>query len=278
MKTVAFHNLGCKVNDYETDIMQQKFMENGFQVVPFSQKADIYVVNTCTVTNIADRKSRQMIHKAHKTNPDAIVVAMGCYVETGKAQAMEDAGIDILIGNNDKGRAFEVITEFINNNLDKESSLFFALFLEAFRHIKKEFQIFFAQIQLLCAAQEVEIHLRHSLGGKLVSEDIIGRNAEILRGAKHLVAGRSAFIPLHYGVFGKTAVSLKLCKAYALLLAEDFYFFEKFHKTDSFLNIGHRVSIFLQCEKNLEKFLEKLLTTENILGIICLQGLRGTLR
>lgn len=122
LKKVAFHNLGCKVNSYEIEFVQQRFKENDFRIVPFDQKADIYVVNTCTVTNIADRKSRQMLHRAKVLNPDAVVVAMGCYVETGKAQAMEDAGIDILIGNNDKGRAFEVITEFINNNLDKESS------------------------------------------------------------------------------------------------------------------------------------------------------------
>ena len=74
MKTVAFHNLGCKVNDYEMDIMQQKFTENDFCVVPFDQKADIYVINTCTVTNIADRKSRQMLHRAKKENPDSIVI------------------------------------------------------------------------------------------------------------------------------------------------------------------------------------------------------------
>ena len=82
MKSVAFHNLGCKVNDYETDIMQQKFAENGFKVVPFTDKADIYVINTCTVTNIADRKSRQMLHRAKAMNPDSIVIAVGCYVQT----------------------------------------------------------------------------------------------------------------------------------------------------------------------------------------------------
>lgn len=122
LKKVAFHNLGCKVNSYEIEFVQQRFKENDFRIVPFDQKADIYVVNTCTVTNIADRKSRQMLHRAKALNPEAIVVAMGCYVETGKAQAMEDIGIDILIGNNDKGRAYEVITEFINNNSNKECS------------------------------------------------------------------------------------------------------------------------------------------------------------
>ena len=84
MKIVAFHNLGCKVNAYELDVLQQNFVKNGYTVVPFSQKADIYIVNTCTVTAIADRKSRQMLHRAKALNPEAMVVALGCYVETGK--------------------------------------------------------------------------------------------------------------------------------------------------------------------------------------------------
>ena len=76
MRTVAFHNLGCKVNSYEIEVMQQNFQNNGYEIVPFDTKADIYVVNTCTVTNIADRKSRQILHRARKLNPDAIVVAV----------------------------------------------------------------------------------------------------------------------------------------------------------------------------------------------------------
>lgn len=114
-KKVAFHNLGCKVNSYELEFVQQRFTENAFRIVPFDQKADIYVVNTCTVTNIADRKSRQMLHRAKTLNPDAIVVAMGCYVETSKVQAGKDLGIDVLIGNSDKGHAYEKIVEFLNN-------------------------------------------------------------------------------------------------------------------------------------------------------------------
>lgn len=114
-KKVAFHNLGCKVNSYELEFVQQRFTENAFRIVPFDQKADIYVVNTCTVTNIADRKSRQMLHRAKTLNPDAIVVAMGCYVETSKAEAGKDLGIDVLIGNSDKGHAYEKIIEFLNN-------------------------------------------------------------------------------------------------------------------------------------------------------------------
>ena len=113
MKTVAFHNLGCKVNDYETDIMQQKFLENGFLVVPFSEKADIYVINTCTVTNMADRKSRQMLHKAHKMNPDAIVIATGCYVQTSPEEAMSDEAVNIAIGNNRKADVVEILNKYI---------------------------------------------------------------------------------------------------------------------------------------------------------------------
>ena len=116
MKTVAFHNLGCKVNDYETDIMQQNFRENGFLVVPFSQKADIYVINTCTVTNIADRKSRQMIHRAKKTNPDAIVIAVGCYVQTAGKEVLKDECIDIAIGNNKKADILNILNEYIKEN------------------------------------------------------------------------------------------------------------------------------------------------------------------
>ena len=82
-KKAAFHNLGCKVNSYELDVMRQILRDEGYEEVPFHEKADVYVVNTCTVTNIADRKSRQMLHRAKKQNPDAVVVAVGCYVENG---------------------------------------------------------------------------------------------------------------------------------------------------------------------------------------------------
>lgn len=116
MKKVAFHNLGCKVNSYELEFVQQRFTENDFRIVPFDQKADIYVINTCTVTNIADRKSRQMLHRAKTMNPEAVVVAMGCYVETRKDEVANDLGIDILIGNNDKGHAYEKIIEFLETN------------------------------------------------------------------------------------------------------------------------------------------------------------------
>ena len=123
MNTVAFHSLGCKVNSYETDIMQQKFTENGFRVVPFTQKADVYVINTCTVTNIADRKSRQMLHRAKTLNPDAIVIATGCYVQTDTEGVLKDASVDIAIGNNEKTRILEILNEYVSKQKKTSSIL-----------------------------------------------------------------------------------------------------------------------------------------------------------
>ena len=119
MKTVAFHNLGCKVNTYEMDVMQQKFEERAYKIVPFSSKADIYVVNTCTVTNIADRKSRQMLHKAKRENPEAIIVATGCYVQTDAQKASRDESIDIVIGNNNKTKIVDIVEEHIAKKKEK---------------------------------------------------------------------------------------------------------------------------------------------------------------
>lgn len=110
MKKAAFHNLGCKVNAYETEAMQQLFEENGFETVPFSEKADVYVVNTCTVTNMADRKSRQMLHRARKNNPDAVVIAAGCYVQEKEGHV--DSCIDIIVGNNRKKDIIEILREY----------------------------------------------------------------------------------------------------------------------------------------------------------------------
>ena len=115
MQTVAFHNLGCKVNAYEMELMQQKFRDNGFEIVPFSEKADIYIVNTCTVTNIADRKSRQMLHRARALNPEALVVAAGCYVETDREGAVNDECIDIVVGNKEKPDILNIIREYIED-------------------------------------------------------------------------------------------------------------------------------------------------------------------
>ena len=113
MKRVAFHNLGCKVNAYELDIMRQKLTEAGYVTVPFDSEADIYVINTCTVTNIADRKSRQMIHRAKHLNPDAKVIAVGCYVETDPEKVREDGAVDLAIGNNKKGEIAELLDLFL---------------------------------------------------------------------------------------------------------------------------------------------------------------------
>lgn len=113
MKRVAFHNLGCKVNSYELDIMRQKMEEHGYISVPFEEEAEVYVINTCTVTNIADRKSRQMIHKAKKRNPGAVVIAVGCYVETDPARVGTDSSIDLAIGNNKKAQIAELLDEFL---------------------------------------------------------------------------------------------------------------------------------------------------------------------
>ena len=113
MKNVALHNLGCKVNSYELDVVQQMLQENGYNIVPFDQKADIYIVNTCTVTNIADRKSRQMLHRAKALNPQAIVVAVGCYVQTDKDIVEKDECIDLAIGNNRKKDLVSILEEYL---------------------------------------------------------------------------------------------------------------------------------------------------------------------
>ncbi len=112
MKKAALHNLGCKVNAYETEAMQQLLEEAGYEIVSFHEKADVYVINTCSVTNMADRKSRQMLHRAKKMNPDAAVVAAGCYVQTKEEEAKQDLAIDILIGNNQKNELVHRLDEF----------------------------------------------------------------------------------------------------------------------------------------------------------------------
>lgn len=110
---VAMHNLGCKVNSYEMDVMSIKLKEAGCIIVPFTEEADIYIINTCTVTNIADRKSRQMLHKAKKENPDSIVVAVGCYVETGIDGVKKDDCVDLAVGNNKKAEIVDILNTFL---------------------------------------------------------------------------------------------------------------------------------------------------------------------
>ena len=113
MKRAAYHNLGCKVNSYELDVMKELLEKKGYETVPFDREADIYVINTCTVTNIADRKSLQMLHRAKKRSPGAVVIAVGCYVETDRDRVRTDPAIDLAIGNNRKGQIAELLEDFL---------------------------------------------------------------------------------------------------------------------------------------------------------------------
>ena len=116
MKKAALHNLGCKVNAYETEAMQQMLESAGYEIVSFGEQADVYVINTCSVTNMADRKSRQMLHRAKKLNPEAVVVAAGCYVQTKEQEAVVDEAIDIIIGNNKKHELVTRLDEFFRDH------------------------------------------------------------------------------------------------------------------------------------------------------------------
>lgn len=120
MKKAALHNLGCKVNAYETEAMQELLVRNGYEIVPFQEKADIYIINTCTVTNMADRKSRQMLHRARKQNPEALVVACGCYVQAKDGE--QEECVDVVIGNNRKKDLIEILEGFESGKkrLEKE--------------------------------------------------------------------------------------------------------------------------------------------------------------
>ena len=111
MQTAALHSLGCKVNSYETEAMQQLLEAAGYKIVAFTEPADVYLINTCSVTNMADRKSRQMIHRARKQNPDAVVVAAGCYVQADPEKLKQDLAVDIIIGNNKKQDLVQILEE-----------------------------------------------------------------------------------------------------------------------------------------------------------------------
>ena len=123
MKKAALHNLGCKVNAYETEAMQELLEKSGYEIVPFKEGADIYIINTCTVTNMADRKSRQMLHKAKKMNPEAIVVACGCYVQAQAEKGNVDECIDIVIGNNKKKDIATILEEYEESRQPKQEIL-----------------------------------------------------------------------------------------------------------------------------------------------------------
>lgn len=122
-RKAGFLSLGCKVNSYETDAIIKLFKNADYEIVGFNEEADVYIVNTCTVTNIADRKSRQMLHRAKKNNENAIVVAMGCYVQASKEDIKKDLSVDIIIGNNNKNMVVELVEEYFKNNQKKISVL-----------------------------------------------------------------------------------------------------------------------------------------------------------
>lgn len=112
MKKIAFYTLGCKVNQYETNAMKQKFIDSGYEVVEFEEKSDIYVVNTCTVTNMADRKSRQILRRAKQRNKNSLLVVVGCYVQVGKEELEQIEEIDVILGNNEKNEIVEYVEEY----------------------------------------------------------------------------------------------------------------------------------------------------------------------
>lgn len=123
MKKAALHNLGCKVNAYETEAMQELLENSGYEIVPFKEGADVYIVNTCTVTNMADRKSRQMLHRARKMNPEAIIVAAGCYVQTLKEGQEIDPSIDIVIGNDQKQDLVSILEAYDKRHEPEHTAL-----------------------------------------------------------------------------------------------------------------------------------------------------------
>lgn len=120
MKKAAFHSLGCKVNSYETEAMQQLLEEAGYEIVPFKEGADVYIINTCSVTNVADKKSRQMLHRAKKMNPDAVVAAVGCYVQAAGKELEKDEAVDLIIGNNKKKDLAEILDRYFADHGQKE--------------------------------------------------------------------------------------------------------------------------------------------------------------
>ena len=119
VKSAAFHTLGCKVNIYETEAMRQALIREGYEIRSFEEAADVYVINTCSVTNIADRKSRQMLHRARAMNPDAVVVAAGCYAQAAAEQLKQDQGVDIILGNREKTKIAEILEQWFR---EKEES------------------------------------------------------------------------------------------------------------------------------------------------------------
>ena len=120
MRRVAFITLGCKVNQYETNAMAQEFIEKGYKIVEHTEVADIYVINTCTVTNMSDRKSRQMLRRVKELNKEAIIVACGCYVQVAKEEVEKIEEVDLILGNNEKKNIVELVEKFQNEKIGKE--------------------------------------------------------------------------------------------------------------------------------------------------------------
>lgn len=121
MRKAALHNLGCKVNAYETEAMQQMLEDAGYEIVPFKEGADVYVINTCSVTNVADKKSRQMLHRAKKLNPSAVVVAAGCYVQAAGEELLKDEAVDIVVGNNRKQDLVSILDQYFEEHRGAEN-------------------------------------------------------------------------------------------------------------------------------------------------------------
>jgi len=121
MRKAALHNLGCKVNAYETEAMQQMLEDAGYEIVPFKEGADVYVINTCSVTNVADKKSRQMLHRAKKMNPSAVVVAAGCYVQAAGEELLKDEAVDIVVGNNRKQDLVSILDQYFAEHRGAEN-------------------------------------------------------------------------------------------------------------------------------------------------------------
>ena len=118
-RTVAFYTLGCKVNQYETNAMEQQFIQNNYKIVDNTEKADIYVINTCTVTNMADRKSRQMLRRVKEINQSAVIVVCGCYAQVAKTELEQIPEVDIILGINEKNKIVQIVEEYLasKNNI-----------------------------------------------------------------------------------------------------------------------------------------------------------------
>ena len=118
MRTAAFHTLGCKVNAYETEAMEQALLQAGYELRSFEEAADVYIINTCSVTNIADRKSRQMLHRAKSLNPGAVVVAAGCYAQAAAESLKEDGSVDLVLGNQEKKDLVRILDAYFAEELE----------------------------------------------------------------------------------------------------------------------------------------------------------------